>query len=173
MSSIVEISSRVSTPLALAGIIGAFLYLIYRQIIARNIFPKLTKALSGAIIQNIINKLFILALVAMFLGFTAYLVNVFAGSSKPPDSAAVTIPSGMSLQNAVKAISANDNHTVVFDGCDDAFLNAEIESGTITAATSKELIEVLQHRVINPPKKQKYNVDYFKDRGIYEIHCHD
>ena len=171
MNSIVEIASKVSTPLALGGLIAAFLFFIFRQILTKNIFPKLTAALSGTILQSIIDKLFILALVAMILGFAGYVVKVIAGMNIPPDSVSISIPSGMSLQDAAKIISADEGHTAVFLDCPDAFLNSKVESGTLTGRTSMELIETLEHRLIEPTAKHKYRVKHLKDKGIYEIHC--
>ena len=80
MKEILEIASNVSTPLALGGLIAAIFFLILRQIIAKNIFPTLTKAVSGDILKLIINRLFMLALVAMVLGFAGYIISRIAFS---------------------------------------------------------------------------------------------
>jgi len=45
MTSIFDITSKVSTPLALAGVVVAVLFFIFRHIIKKNIFPTLTAAL--------------------------------------------------------------------------------------------------------------------------------
>lgn len=171
MNSLFDIASKVSTPLALGGLIAVVLFSIFRQILAKKIFPKLTVALSGIILQSIIDKLFILAFVAMFLGFAGYVVKVVARPEMPPDSVSINISSGMSLRDAAKIISANEGYTTVFHDCPDAFLSARVEPGTLTGYTSKELIEVLQHRVIKPPAKHTFRVEQLKDKGIYEIHC--
>jgi len=172
MNSIFEIASKVSTPLALAGVVVAVLFLIFRQIIKKNIFPKLTVALAGTIIQSIINKMFILALVAIVLGFAGYVVATFALEPKlPPDSITISLPSGMSFQEAVKMIAATDSHTAVFSKCTKALLNAKLEPGEFGGKTSKELIEALQYRLINSGTAGKYRLEHFKDRGIYEIRC--
>jgi hypothetical protein len=171
MSSIVEIASKVSTPLALSGLIAAFLFYIFRQILTKNIFPKLSAALSGTIITSIIQNLFILALVAMFLGFAGYVISLLVNKDKPPDSITISIPSGMSFRNVAKMISGNDNHTAVFRDCPDAFLETKIESGTMTGRSSKELIEALLYHLVNPSSQRGYRVEHLKDRGIYEVRC--
>lgn len=75
MEKVIEIASKVSTPLGLAGLIAAFVFFVFIQILRKNIFPALTKALSASIIVLIIKMLFILALVAMILGFAGFIVS--------------------------------------------------------------------------------------------------
>ncbi len=75
MDKILEIASRVSTPLSLGGLIAAILFLILRQILAKKTFPRLTKVVGGQIIILIINRLFWLAIAAMILGFVAYILT--------------------------------------------------------------------------------------------------
>ena len=74
MGKIFEIASQVSTPLALAGFFAAVLFFVFRQIVAKNIFPRLTAAIGADLLRLIIDRLFVLALVAMLLGFAGYIV---------------------------------------------------------------------------------------------------
>jgi len=172
MNSIFEITSKVSTPLALGGVVFTILFFILWLIIKKNIFPKLTIVLAGTILQSIINKLFILALVAIILGFVGYTVALFAPTlTMPPNSVKISLPSGISFREAVKMIAATDGSTAVFYNCTDALLGAKLESGEFGGKTSKDLIEALQYRFINSDSADKYLVKHFKDRGIYEIHC--
>lgn len=84
MDTVFEIATRVSTPLALGGFFAAALFLIFRQIVARNIFPRLTQALGADILKTIIERLFFLALVAMILGFVAFiLTQVYVPAVRP------------------------------------------------------------------------------------------
>ena len=69
MTKIFEIASQVSTPLALAGFIACVVFFVLRQIVAKNIFPRLTSAVGAGLLRHIIDRLFVLALVAMCLGF--------------------------------------------------------------------------------------------------------
>jgi len=69
-----KIASDLSTPLALGGLFAAILFLLIRQIIDKDIFQQLTSKASAGIIKNIINKLFLLALISMILGFIGYIV---------------------------------------------------------------------------------------------------
>lgn len=80
VEKIFEIASQVSTPLALGGFFAAVVFLIFRQIVAKNIFPRLTASFGADILKLIIERLFILSLVAMILGFIAFIVpKVFPG----------------------------------------------------------------------------------------------
>lgn len=83
MAEVIEIASKVSTPLALGGLVAAFFFFILRQIVARNIFPTLTKNLGAGILRLIIDRLFVLALVAVVLGFAGFVVSTVSG--KPPE----------------------------------------------------------------------------------------
>ncbi len=74
MEKIFEFASQVSTPLALGGLIASILFFLLRQIIKKDIFPSLTRSASSEIIKLIIDRLFILALVAMVLGFVGYIL---------------------------------------------------------------------------------------------------
>lgn len=88
MNSIFKTASRVSTPLALAGIIATAFFFIAKQILEKNIFPKLSEALGGAIIMAIIDKLFMLAMVAACLGVAAYIIKLFVDRPKSPGAQA-------------------------------------------------------------------------------------
>jgi hypothetical protein len=84
MQPIFEIASRVSTPLGLAGLFAAIIFFLIRQIISKNIFPELTKALSGDIIKLIIERLFVLSLIAMVLGFVGFVITPRDQNPPPP-----------------------------------------------------------------------------------------
>ncbi|MCA1629137.1 MAG: hypothetical protein LC785_06945 [Acidobacteria bacterium] len=82
MENIFEIASKISTPLALSGLFAAILFFICRQIIAKNIFPSLTRTAGRKVIIIIITGLFGLALLAMVLGFIGFLVTQLKGETK-------------------------------------------------------------------------------------------
>ncbi|MDM8544257.1 hypothetical protein QUF90_24530 [Desulfococcaceae bacterium HSG9] len=103
MEKIFEIAGAVSTPLALSGFVASIFFFLFKQIIAKNIFPILTKQLSSDIIKLIIHSVFILSLVAMMLGFFGYILSITADSSIPAHS------SNDSLGNT-KTINNNGNN---------------------------------------------------------------
>jgi hypothetical protein len=76
MDKILHIASNISQPLGIAGILAAATFLIFRQIIKKNIFPTLTKNLSAGIITLIIKRLSLLALVSMILGFAGFAMSL-------------------------------------------------------------------------------------------------
>jgi hypothetical protein len=89
---IFELATKISTPLALAGFIAAVLFFVLRQLLAKNIFPVLSKTVGGAVVRQIIDRLFVLALVGMVLGFVGYLLpapQLPNPSKKEPSSEAV------------------------------------------------------------------------------------
>lgn len=102
MAAIVEIATKVSTPLALGGLVAAFMFFLLRQILAKNVFPKLTKALGADILKLIIDRLFVLSLVAMVLGFAGFFFS--KALATPPDlyrvRATVIDPQGMPVDDA-------------------------------------------------------------------------
>ena len=76
MEKVFEIASRISTPLALAGLIATAFFYVARQIISKKIFPKLTAGLSTRIIELIINRFFALSVVGLILGFLGFVVAI-------------------------------------------------------------------------------------------------
>ncbi len=74
MQEIFEIASNISRPLALGGFFAAVVFFIFRQILKKEVFPTLSKSASADIIKTIIDRLFLLALVAMVLGFAGYIL---------------------------------------------------------------------------------------------------
>ena len=74
MNDIFEIATKVSTPLALSGLFATILFFVLRQILAKDIFPKLARTAGADVIKTIVNRLFVLALLAMILGFFGYML---------------------------------------------------------------------------------------------------
>jgi hypothetical protein len=74
MEKIIEIAASVSTPLALGGLMAAIFFFVLKQILAKNVFPRLSRDHSAAFLTHVVDRLFILALVAMVLGFAGYVV---------------------------------------------------------------------------------------------------
>ena len=75
MDKILNIATKVSTPLALGGLIVGIFFLIVRQIISTGLIPQLTVETGGTIILRIINGFIILSLVAIVLGFVGYVIK--------------------------------------------------------------------------------------------------
>lgn len=91
MAEIFSIASGISTPLALAGLLAAAFFFILRQILKKDLFPKLTRQLSSEILKKIIDRLFVLALVALILGTASYCLRFIDanGNSGGKERAAV------------------------------------------------------------------------------------
>jgi len=106
MNRIFEIAANISTPLALAGFFAAVFFFIVRQIIKRNIFPKLTAHLGADIIKLILLYLFVLSLVAMVLGFAGFIIVRLV---PPAKSASVVCP----LLKGARAISDQEGRYTI------------------------------------------------------------
>src|SRR6266446_280152 len=72
-TSILEIATKVSTPLALAGITTGILYLLYRLLLKSGLLSQVGTTHSFRIINRVVTFLFILALVATILGISGYI----------------------------------------------------------------------------------------------------
>lgn len=79
-----DVAAAVSTPLGLGGLVCAVLFYIFRQVIAKGLISKLSSSNSASVIKLIVDRLFLLALVAVILGFIGFLVSP---RSKPEGSA--------------------------------------------------------------------------------------
>src|SRR5262249_33829932 len=131
MNSIFEIASKVSTPLGLGGLIAAIVFFIFREILSKNFLPTLSRGASGAIIQNIVNKLFYLAVLALCLGFIGYVMTAIGGSRPSPDSVTVSLTSDMTFRDAAEMIADNENHTVSFPNCTKNDLDVRLKGGNL------------------------------------------
>ena len=75
MDSILSIGTKISTPMMLSGFVSATFFLVARLILQKNIFPKLTQAVSGKIVHLLIDRFFWLALIGMLLGFGGFVIE--------------------------------------------------------------------------------------------------
>lgn len=172
MENILEIAAKVSTPLALGGLIIGALFLTFRQLLSMNIFPQLNRQLGGKIIIKIINTFLILALVAIVLGFVSYVLPTIMNAYYPkldPDSMDVGTDRDQPLEQVVRAIASAGNVTINFNrNCDQSVRNAMIEAGDHRGKDVKELLENLRQRVKGPGVN--YSVMQEGERR-YELIC--
>ena len=110
MQSIFDIASNISTPLALGGFFAAVVFWVFRQIVAKDIFPKLNAAIGAEVLKLIIERLFVLALIAMVLGFVAYIVVKIIPNPPPPNPVVIFPPRFDDLRSAELRISEVDDH---------------------------------------------------------------
>lgn len=169
METLFQIATRVSTPLSLAGLFGIILFFIFRAILAKQIYPQLTRALAGGIINTIVNRLFVLALVAMILGVSSY-VLVASYPHFKPEYVNVGTDRDKTLDEVIAAVAVARNVTIVFNrNCGPSVRGAVVEKGTHEGNTLKELIENFKQRIKGDA------VDYSviqEGARRYEIVCH-
>jgi hypothetical protein len=173
MERLLEIASNVSTPLALSGLIAAIFFLVLRQIVAKNIFPQLTSAVGGKLLKLIVERLFVLALIAMVLGFAGYIVTTaFPKEVKPPDSITVNLPAGLTLRSAIKFLAQIENFSAdIKESCNGPFMETEVEGGPLMGKSTVELIELLRLHLKDSPARLSYQVTKIPEKGVYEISC--
>jgi hypothetical protein len=96
MTELFAIASRISTPIALAGLVVMVLYAVIRQMLRSGIFPPLNQSAGGRAVNEILKGLFILSVVAMVLGFAGYIVSLFA----PPRTSNLATAEELAQTNA-------------------------------------------------------------------------
>jgi hypothetical protein len=75
MERILAIATKVSTPLALGGLIVGLFFFVVKLIISAGLIPQVTVEAGGTILLRIINGFIILSLVAVVLGFVGYVIQ--------------------------------------------------------------------------------------------------
>jgi hypothetical protein len=75
VEGLLSVASKVGTPLALAGIIVIVLYALYKQVLGLKVFARLDADPTFRLLQQVLAKLFWLALIALILGAISYLVT--------------------------------------------------------------------------------------------------
>jgi hypothetical protein len=77
IQALLKLAVKIRTPLALAGLVIVIFYAIYKEVLSLNIFANVGGNSTFLIIENIIDKVFWLAMVALVLGVISYLVPYF------------------------------------------------------------------------------------------------
>ena len=172
MENVLEIATRVSTPLALGGLVVGALFLTFRQILSMNIFPQLSRQLGGKIIIKIVNTFLILALVSIILGFIAYVTPAVMNAYYPPlDEEYLDVGTDVEkpLETLVHDVATTQDVTINFnENCTEQVRRALIEAGDHDGKDIKEFLENLKQRV------KGRSVDYSVRREgeqRYEIIC--
>lgn len=91
LQGILNLAAKVKTPLSLTGLIIVVLYAIYRQVLSLNVFENVGSNATFLILEDILDKLFWLALVALILGIISYLVTTFLAHKKQEHSSNVVL----------------------------------------------------------------------------------
>jgi hypothetical protein len=77
------IATRIQTPLGIAGLALVILYAIGRQILQMKIFDNLGASNTFLVVEGLLQKLFYLALISLFLGVATYIANIYLQSRLP------------------------------------------------------------------------------------------
>ena len=110
MEGLLNVASKVGTPLALAGIIVIVLYALFKQVLALKLFTPIGAGPTSRFLQNVLNKLFWLALIALILGVASYILTaIFPFKSLSPNSQGSHSPNIIGNQNIVNSPYAQIN----------------------------------------------------------------
>src|SRR6266566_2224794 len=112
MDRILEIGSRISTPLGIAGFaVGGVLLIVWAAIKGGRL-PSVTRQVSGVLLACVVRYLFVLALVALALGGVGFLIPVFrsatAQASDKQISGTILYPNG-TFAARVRVVVAGTN----------------------------------------------------------------
>ena len=72
---VLAVAEKVKTPLSLSGVVVAVLYLIIRQILSLDLFSRIDSPSTFTLLQNLVDKLFWLAALALVLGVSSYILS--------------------------------------------------------------------------------------------------
>jgi hypothetical protein len=159
-AKLIEIAAKIGTPLALAGLTVAVLFLVYRAIIKSGLLSTVHASHTFKILNRVLTYVFVLALVAIALGVASYLV-----------------PSVVERPRKVSELEVTDLAVVKrpsFPVLDLKFRNV----GRDVAYIKKVSIEVLEKKVkpeeshfYAGPSTWEYNVliDPRSDQRVYEL----
>jgi|ERR1700722_748294 len=109
MEKLFNIASNISTPLGLAGFFAAAVFFIFRMVLKITPSGTLRPSHASEILKRVIDRLFILSLVAMVLGFCGYIY--VKGSTLNPQRDPTKIPSNSGSQVPLEN-AANNNLTL-------------------------------------------------------------
>ena len=180
MERVLEIATKVSTPIAVAGLALGVLLIIFYGILKLKIFPKLNQTMGKDLLSSMMYYLYRLALVSLVLGFIAYLTPVilaavFPQRVVPPDSAEWTVKYDYTLKQAIERVAQMGRRQVDIQKCSDTVMNIPIKKGTYRGTDHSDIMYQLQRSLDTPvpvvaPGKDIYTVRV-DERGFYEVIC--
>lgn len=85
------VANKVKTPVALSAMVVLVLYAIYRQVLNLKVFSNIGSDPTFRLLQNVIDKMFWLALSALLLGVISYIVTFIFKKRMLVSRSAVTI----------------------------------------------------------------------------------
>ena len=94
IQKLMNVAVKVRTPLSLAGLMLVVLYGIYKEVLSLPVFEKIDGNSTFLLLQNILNKIFWLALLALILGVLSYVFTIFLAHRRQ------TLPSHISHNEA-------------------------------------------------------------------------
>lgn len=169
MNELFKTVTEISHPLGIIGLISTIFFLIVRQLIKNNVFVQMTSASTKHVYIVIINRIFILTITAMVLGFTLSAIDTFSKTKVVDAPKMLTVNGsvwleGHKLDNVkVNVLEAGEDFTTNSSGkfnipiADNAysrltltFLHPDIEQETVTLTD----MNALRNIVVNLKRKK-------------------
>jgi heme/copper-type cytochrome/quinol oxidase subunit 2 len=174
IQKVLEISTKVSTPIAVAGLVVGVLLILFYAILRLKIFPKLNQKMGKDLLSSMMKYVYRLAMVSIILGFVAYLTpkvlgEIFPARSAPRNYAQWENKGERSLKQAIERVAEIDRHPSVKFDCEESVLNMKVKKGIYTGSSYTDIIKQLQNSLVEPATI-KYQVR-LTEEGIYEIVC--
>ncbi len=92
MERIFEIASQIDRPLALGGLVAAALFFVLKRILELNVVAHTGAGRAWRVVKLAIEKLFVLALVAIVLGFSTEMMIIFMSQPKSVEQGLGSVP---------------------------------------------------------------------------------
>lgn len=180
MISIFETGSNISSLTGIAGFVIAAFFLIARQLLKKNIFPRLTRDLSVEIINKLIDRFFWLSVLSIALGFIGFMWSITVSvnnqhSYSPPEVGMIkpVIESGSSINLApepnmknvvfyLKIIPKADGYTPI-----SSYAKLVFDSDTLVERWEKQITLDINPEGFRPKVKSYLVVDTLLPRDKY------
>jgi len=114
--SILAVAERIRTPMMLGGLVILVLYLVFRQILALDVFSRVNQGDTFKLLHLVISGLLVLAIVAIVLGILAYLLALRLKQSIPAETRSQMNLAGLTFGQAADTIASTHDFGIIFEG---------------------------------------------------------
>jgi hypothetical protein len=109
IETLARIASRIRTPLTLTGLVILVLYILYQQILSLGIFSNVSESSTVTLLTSIIDKIFWLAIICVFLGVGSYLLTLFLSRRGKTLHSSVELVDSNIINNSTKSKKTRDS----------------------------------------------------------------
>lgn len=166
LQELIKMALKVKTPLALAGLVIVIFYAIYREILSLNIFGNIGDNSTFLIVEDMIDKVFWLAMVALVLGTIGFLFTFAIEHKNKP------VSSNVSLIDASLDTQDSPYYQYTENGVKKIRYKDQIEVQKQPNDTAGELFheptprEIMEHLDNLPPFQREDAANHFKGVNV-------